>query len=111
MYRWKFSEDSLFVNNEEYLRELLELLPPENEGRRFIESEIDFALLMHTPEYPIDSPLTSNDAVSIDEINEIVSHLGAKHLVELDLNKLYQVVKTMQELSLDMEITSLPQIA
>lgn len=38
MYKWTFSKDHTFLANEEYIKELLILLPEDNEHRRFIEN-------------------------------------------------------------------------
>lgn len=60
MYKWKFNQEPAFVKNKDYLEALMELLPPESECRRYIEAEIEFALLLSTPSYPIEYPLTQS---------------------------------------------------
>lgn len=46
MYKWVFSKDHTFLANEKYIKELLTLLPVENEHRRFIENETSFAIAL-----------------------------------------------------------------
>ena len=46
MYKWTFSKDHTFSANEEYIKELMTLLPEENEHRRFIENETAFAIAL-----------------------------------------------------------------
>lgn len=53
MYKWKFNQESTFVKNKDYLEALLSLLPEESECRRYIEAEIEFALMLSTPNNPI----------------------------------------------------------
>ena len=85
MYKWKFNQESTFVKNKDYLEALLSLLPEESECRRYIEAEIEFALMLSTPNNPIQYPLTQSETISIQEIAVIVGQLSEQEVASLDV--------------------------
>lgn len=85
MYKWVFSKNSKYLHNEEYLRNLLELLPQESSCRTFLESQLDLAIMMSTEENPIDYPLSKKSVCpSMRDIERILKTLTDKHLLSID---------------------------
>lgn len=109
MYKWKFSKCRSFVENEKYLREILLLLEPTSEWRLLIECELEFALMLSTPEHPLEYPLVDtssvSETISIMEIEEIINTLSGDFLIGLDLHRLHKIITKMQQLSSDNEKT------
>ncbi len=46
MYRWKFDKDPIYVNNESYIDELMNILPEQSDWRIFLKCEIEFAVML-----------------------------------------------------------------
>lgn len=66
--------------------------------------------MLSTPNFPIEYPLTQSETISIEEIASIVNNLSAAEVALLDVERLHEVVQRMQELCVDMEVTSLQEI-
>lgn len=60
MYKWRLEEET-YVQHREYVRELITMLPPENSIRNYIEAETEFAVMLSTPDHPVEYPLTVSD--------------------------------------------------
>lgn len=93
MYKWVFSKNSKYLHNEEYLRNLLELLPQESSCRAFLESQLDLGIMLSTEENPIDYPLSKRAVCpSLRDIQRILKQLTNKHLLSIDPEKCYHLM-------------------
>lgn len=66
--------------------------------------------MLSTPTFPIEYPLTESDTISMEEIAAIINNHSAEDIRRLDIVKLHEVVQRMQELCVEMEITSIQEI-
>ena len=62
MYRWSFSKNPSFPHNANYIAQLSQLLPPDNPMREYILSELEFAVLLSTPNEPVNYPIVTESA-------------------------------------------------
>ena len=46
MYKWAFSQSAKYVDNADYLRKILELLPADNECRVYLDTDLEIGLIL-----------------------------------------------------------------
>jgi hypothetical protein len=78
MYRWKFSQNSSFSANQTYINKLCELLPIDTPLRDYIQNELEFALLLSTPNQPVTFPIvTEAHYPRVMELEEIIKFIDS----------------------------------
>jgi len=71
----------------------LTILPEDNPIRNYLKAEVEFAIMLSTPEHPVMYPLAgcnseaANEVITIKlgEIENLFQHLDAKFIMNLDL--------------------------
>ena len=58
MYKLKLSQNPKYIENEFYLTNLLQVLPEENECRKYIYCELEYAKMLSVPRNPVEYPIT-----------------------------------------------------
>ena len=58
MYRWKFSENSSFSDNQSYVNTLIEVIPEDSTLKEFISYESKYASLLSFSNHHVRYPLS-----------------------------------------------------
>jgi|JI9StandDraft_1071089.scaffolds.fasta_scaffold1101852_1 hypothetical protein len=56
MYKWRLEEQN-YIDHQDYVLELMTILPEDNSIRKYIEAETEFAVLLSSPDFPVEYPL------------------------------------------------------
>jgi hypothetical protein len=59
MYKWNFAQNPSYPKSKTYIIQLSNLLPVDNTIREYIQSELEFALLLSTPNEPVTYPFAT----------------------------------------------------
>lgn len=100
MYKWSLSSNKVIVNNEEYILELLKLVPADSKTAIYISAELEFAKVLSYSDKCVEYPL-SEGIIGIKDIKEIMMELPAQFVMEIELEKLHGAVTAMQEIILE----------
>ena len=74
MYRWKLCSSKIIVESENYIRQLLTLIPEDSTIYEYINAELEFARILSTPIFPIEFPI-SESAPTVWDVKDIIDRL------------------------------------
>ena len=102
MYKWKL-EEKCYVDDYEYVVELVTILPEDNSIRKYIEAETAFAVMLSSPEHPVEYPLAISDddantlsTIRLENIKDMFKLLKVDFIMELDLELLHSYIHEME---------------
>jgi hypothetical protein len=79
------------------------ILPEHNSIRKYIEAETAFAVMLSSPEHPVEYPLAISDedssslsTIRLSEIEGLFGRLSVDFIMNLNLEKMHSYVKEME---------------
>lgn len=102
MYKWRLVKEPSYLASQDYLRELVAILPADNRARVYIESELELAVGLSTPDKPLTYPLSGEEVYLTSQYLEtLVNTPPGEHLSKIDIEKVCECAARIQEIGTD----------
>ncbi len=101
MYKWRL-EDDTYIAHQDYVMELVTILHQDSSIRKYIQAETQFAVMLSSPDNPVQYPLAVSEqnssltTVRLCEIEALFAKFDSDFIMNMDLQKLCDLVKEMQ---------------
>ena len=100
LYKNKMSGEPEYHKNSEYLRNILTLLPADNDIRKYIICEFEIANMLTTPLYKVKYPLSYNHVtLGMAELEHILSQLTVPDVLSINIEQLALMITAMESLN------------